>query len=162
LALVHATSNAPSQPAIRVGRPEWTAIVRSCGSVPPGSVTSRLTSTPSPSRLAARRARGALPMTRTRPADAYETEGTGSGGGSCAAAISAAIFGSAAPRSLDQPPVSRMLTKRIGRSLVAGAPSVASASSTKRRLSCVHATSRSSDERAARWNAAASRRHSSE
>ncbi len=162
LALDHATSNAPSQPAMRVGRPVCTAIVRACGSVPPGPVTSRLTSSWSASSAAARAARSAAPMTSTRPVDAYETVGTGSGGGSCAAAISAAIFGSAAPESFDQPPVSRMLTKRIGRSLTGGAPSVACASSTKSRLSCVQATSRSSFERAARWNAPASRRQSSE
>ena len=61
-------------------------------------------------------------MTRTRPADAYETVGTGAGGASWAAAISAAIFGSALAASFDQPPVSRMLTKRIGRSAADSAP----------------------------------------
>jgi hypothetical protein len=73
-------------------------------------------------------------MTRTRPADAYDTVGTGAGGASCAAAMSAAIFGSAVAASFDQPPLSRMLTKRIGRSAGDGAPSVALASSRKRRL----------------------------
>ena len=50
------------------------------------------------------------------------------GRGSWAAAISAAIFGVAALASFDQPPVSRMLTKRIGRSCSPGAPAVCSAS----------------------------------
>ena len=67
---------------------------------------------------------------RARPT-CSDTVATGSGSGSCAAASSAAIFGVAAFASFDQPPVSRMLTKRIGRSCTLGAPSVCSFSSTK-------------------------------
>ena len=70
LARVHVTSKAPSQPAIRVGLPVWTGIVRSCARLPPACGSSRLTSRLSARSAAARSARSAPPITRTRPAEA--------------------------------------------------------------------------------------------
>src|SRR3954451_20214769 len=145
------TSNAPSQPASLVTRPDQTGYFRSSGSSPARALMSTLPAR----RWAQSSAASAGPMISTSPADLNSTAGVGSGSGNAAIAISAASFGVACSAFAPQPPCSRTLTNlRLVR-----APAC-SASSPKRAASCVQATITSSPAPSAAWNAAASLRQS--
>jgi hypothetical protein len=104
----------------------------------------------SPNKPAACSQSSGAPMTRQRPSLRYSTAGTGSGSGNLAAAMSAAILGVACFASADQPAISRMFTKWIGRSSIDSAPSVCSFNSRNKRVSCVQATKSGSPDLAAR------------
>src|SRR4051812_26630831 len=149
------TSNAPSQPASPVMRPDQTGYFRSSGSSPARPVMSTLTLSCPARRSAQSSAASAGPMISTSPADLNSTAGVGSGSGNAAIAISAASFGVACSAFAPQPPCSRTLTNlRLVR-----APAC-SASSPKSAASCVQATITSSPAPSAAWNAAASLRQS--
>src|SRR3954447_26608096 len=149
------TSNAPSQPASLVTRPDQTGYFRSSGSSPARPLMSTLTASCPARRSAQSSAASAGPMISTSPADLNSTAGVGSGSGNAAIAISAASFGVACSAFAPQPPCSRTLTNlRLVR-----APAC-SASSPKRAASCVQATITSSPAPSAAWNAAASLRQS--
>src|SRR3954471_4273849 len=149
------TSNAPSQPASLVTRPDQIGYFRSSGSSPARPLMSTLTLTCAARRSAQSSAASAGPMISTSPADLNSTAGVGSGSGHAAIAISAASFGVACSAVAPQPPCSRTLTNlRLVR-----APAC-SASSPKRAASCVQATITSSPAPSAAWNAAASLRQS--
>src|SRR3954468_16107243 len=149
------TSNAPSQPASPVMRPDQTGYFRSSGSSPARPVMSTLTLSCPARRSAQSSAASAGPMISTSPADLNSTAGVGSGSGSAAMAMSAASFGVACSAFAPQPPCSRTLTNlRLPR-----APAC-SASSPKSAASCVQATMTSSPAASAAWNAATSLRQS--
>ena len=159
LSRVHVSSKAPSHPVSALILPPITGYRRSCmAPASPAPWVNKVVSNASPINSAARSALASPPITSNRPALLKLTVATASGSGRCAAASSAAILALALAPSLLQPPVSRILTKRIGALL--GAFCVAS--SEKSRFSCVQATTSSSPDSAARTKALASRRHSVE
>ena len=162
LPLVQLASNAPSQPRrARVRRPACTAIARSCGSAPPAPVTAGSPRACRPaSRRAQRRHRPRRSPARARRPVADRRHRLGR----AAAARRRSARRSSATRRV------RVLRPAAGLADVdeADRPLVDARrafglpfSSRNSRLSCVQATSRSSPLLAARWNAPASRRHSS-